>query len=119
MRKRLLAIVASLMLIPTPSYAAWMSGIVKNVQDRIVTIERANADIQEAYPKELQVKILENAKLKNIAALSDLKSGNEIKLDVRANKEQGVWDANYIELVDADSNAPTQTTHTTTVVTTP
>ncbi len=104
MKKVLPIIVASLFLLQSPAHAAWMSGVVKNVQDRIVTIERANAQIQEAYPKELQVKILDNAKLKNISSLNELQPGNEVKLDARANKEQGSWDANYIELVDSDKN---------------
>jgi hypothetical protein len=105
MKKVLPIIIASLFLLQTPVHAAWMSGVVKSVQDRIVTIERANAQIQEAYPKELQVKILDNAKLKNISSLGELQAGNEVKLDARANKEQGTWDANYIELVDSDKNA--------------
>jgi hypothetical protein len=107
MKKTLPLVVASIFLLQTPSYAAWMSGVVKAVEDRVVTIERANAELQEAYPKELRVKILDNAKLKNISSLEDLKSGNEVKVDARANKEQGVWDANYIELVDSDKD-PTQ-----------
>jgi hypothetical protein len=105
MRKTLPIVVASLFLLQTPVHAAWMSGVVKSVEDRIITIERANAQIQEAYPKELKVKILDNAKLKNMASLNDLQPGNEIKLDARANKEQGNWDANYVELIDSDKNA--------------
>ena len=112
MKRTLPLIVASLFLLQTPSYAAWMSGVVKTVEDRVVTIERANAEIQEAYPKELRIKILDNAKLKNIASLNDLKAGNEVKLDARANKEQGVWDANYIELIDADQNPAAATAPT-------
>jgi hypothetical protein len=108
MKKTLTFVVASLFLLQTPAHAAWMSGVVKSVEGRIVTIERANAELQEAYPKELQVKILDNAKLKNVASLEDLKSGNEVKLDARANKEQGTWDANYIELVDSDAEQKPQ-----------
>jgi hypothetical protein len=112
MRKTLPLLVASLFLLQTPSYAAWMSGVVKTVEDRIVTVERANSELQEAYPKELRVKILDNAKLKNIASLNDLQAGNEVKLDARANKEQGVWDANYIELIDSDKNPEAATAPT-------
>jgi hypothetical protein len=112
MRKTLSIVVASLFLLQSPVHAAWMSGVVKSVQDRIVTIERANAQIQEAYPKELEVKILDNAKLKNISSLEELQPGNEIKLDARANKEQGTWDANYVELVDSDKNPAAETNAT-------
>ncbi len=107
MKKTLLFIFMSLFLMQTPSYAAWMSGVVKEVDlgERMVTIERSGAQFQEAYSKELDVKILENAKLKNLASLDELRSGQEIKLDARANKEQGYWDANYVELIDADADA--------------
>jgi len=101
-------VVVSIFLLQGTSHAAWMSGVVKGVQDRVVTIERANAELQEAYPKEIQIKILDNAKLKNIAALSDLQNGNEVKVDARANKEQGIWDANYIELIDSDKDMTQQ-----------
>ena len=104
----IMAILVSVFLLQTASEAAWIHGVIKSVDpvQRIVTIERANAEEQEAYAKELPIKILENAKLKNISSLNELKSGQEVKLDARANKEQGFWDANYIELIDSDAGNP-------------
>ncbi len=88
------------------TYAAWMQGEVVSVnpQEKKLTIERANAQYQEAYDKNIEVKVLDNAKLKNVASLNEIKEGQEVKLDARANKEQGHWDANYVELIDSDAD---------------
>ncbi len=102
MKKVLYMVIASTFLIQTSAHAAWMRGIIKDVDGKNVVIERSNANQQTAYEKELTIKILDNAKLKNIASLDELKAGQEVKLDARANKEQGQWDANYIELIDSD-----------------
>ena len=98
--------IGTMFLLQSTSYAAWMSGVVKDVDptNQTLLIERANANTQEAYEKQIRVKVLNNAKLKNIASLDELKDGQEVKMDVRANKEQGHWDANYIELIDADTD---------------
>jgi hypothetical protein len=108
MKKTLLLAAFSLIAMQTAAHAAWMSGTVERVEGDTVVIQRANSELQEAYPKEINVKILNNAKLKNISSLEELKKGQEVKLDARANKEQGQWDANYIELIDSDSKVPNQ-----------
>jgi hypothetical protein len=107
MKKILVLAVVSFLWLQTSAYAAWMSGVIKEVDsaNRVVTIERAGAELQEAYPKEIQVKVLENARLKNMTTLDELQTGQEVKVDARANKEQGFWDANYIELIDADADS--------------
>src|SRR5689334_5491125 len=106
MKKIIFLAVVSFWWLQTSAYAAWMSGVIKDVDsaNRVVTLERAGAELQEAYSKEIQVKILENAKLKNMTTLDELQTGQEVKIDARANKEQGFWDANYIELIDADAD---------------
>jgi len=104
MNKTLPIIFMSLFLMQTTSYADWMKGVVKDVQGKTVTLDRTDAAGNDSDPRELKIKILENAKLKNISSLGDLKNGQEVKVDARNNKEQGFWDANYIELTNADQN---------------
>lgn len=107
MKKILYLTIVSVFMLQAPAHAAWVSATIKQAdpQNGILIVERNGAEIQEAYPKELEVKILSNAKLKNIASLEDLQAGQEVKLDVRANKEQGTWDSNYVELIDADADS--------------
>jgi hypothetical protein len=104
MKKILPIVFAGLFLMQAPSYADWMKGVVKGVEGKDVTISRTDASDNDSKPRELKVKILENAKLKNISSLGDLKSGQEVKVDARENKEQGFWDANYVELIKSDRN---------------
>jgi hypothetical protein len=108
MKKTLPLIVASLFLMQTASYADWMQGIVKKVEGKDITINRTDATQNDSNPRELKVKILDNAKLKNISSLNDLKSGEEVKVDARNNKEQGFWDANYVELINSANQAQDQ-----------
>jgi hypothetical protein len=114
----IVGLIASVFLLQTPSYAAWMQGKIKNVDNnsRMITIDSADAQKAGASSSEIQVKVLENAKFKNISSLNDLKSGQEVKVDARNNKEQGFWDANYIEVLAKDqagfgkAGAPDQAT---------
>lgn len=107
MKKALPIVFASLFLMSAPSYADWMQGVVKGIDGQSLTIDRTDAAENDAKPRELKVKILENAKLKNISALGDLQNGQEVKVDARENKEQGFWDANYVELINSDRNGNT------------
>jgi hypothetical protein len=108
MKKALPLIIASLFLAQAPSYADWMKGVVQSIDGKTVTINRSDATENDSNPRQLKVKILENAKLKNISSVSDLKNGQEIKVDARNNKEQGFWDANYVELINSDKNEKPQ-----------
>jgi hypothetical protein len=92
-------IFAGLFLVQAPSYADWMQGVVQGLEGKTVTINRTDDSGNDSDPRQLKVKILDNAKLKNISAVEDLKNGQEIKVDARNNKEQGFWDANYVELI--------------------
>jgi hypothetical protein len=108
MKKTLPLIIASLFVMQTASYADWMQGVVQKVEGKDITINRTDATENDSNPRELKVKILDNAKLKNISAISDLKNGEEVKVDARNNKEQGFWDANYVELINSGKNAAGQ-----------
>jgi hypothetical protein len=110
MKKILPIVFAGLFLMAAPSYADWMQGVVKGVEGQDLTIDRTDATENDAKPRELKVKILDNAKLKNISALEDLQNGQEVKVDARENKEQGFWDANYVELINSDKNQNTMDT---------
>ncbi len=105
MKKALPLIFAGLFLVQAPVYADWMQGIVQGIEGKTVTIDRTDASENDNNPRQLKVKVLDNAKLKNISAVEELQSGQEIKVDARNNKEQGFWDANYIELVNPQGQA--------------
>jgi hypothetical protein len=121
MKKVIALAITGLFLLPLTAHAAWWKATVKSVdsQDRKVLIERVNSETKDSLPPEVNVKILENAKLKNMTTLAELQPGQLVKLDVRANKEQGDWDANYIELISAKVNpAETDVQNKTNVTTT-
>jgi hypothetical protein len=100
MKKALPIIFAGLFLVQAPVYADWMQGIVQGIEGKTVTIDRTDDAGNDSDPRQLKVKVLDNAKLKNISAVEELQNGQEIKVDARNNKEQGFWDANYVELVN-------------------
>jgi len=110
MKKALPIVFASLFLVQAPSYADWMKGVVKSVDSagKTVTIDRTDASENDSKPRELKVKIVDNAKMKNISSIDELQNGQEVKVDARDNKEQGFWDANYIELINADKSPSQQ-----------
>lgn len=63
-------------------------------------IRRFDADIDKngKLPREFELKVGREAKLKNIASLQDLENGSPVKVDVKQNKNLGVWEAKSVEL---------------------
>jgi hypothetical protein len=55
-------------------------------------------DKNQNLPQELQLRVVRDAKLKNITSLKDLQDGNQVKVDVKQNKDLGVWEAKSVEL---------------------
>ena len=62
--------------------------------DRLDTAKNKNQNL----PEQLQLKVSRDAKLKNIAAITDLKKDNAVKVDAKQNADLGIWEANSVEL---------------------
>ncbi len=106
MKKTLLLLAASIFLVQPSVYAASIQGIIQHVDNtgRMLSIQRTDSGNQD-IPKQLEVKILSDAKFKNASSLDDLKNGQEVKLDVKNNQAAGYWDAKSIEVTNATPSA--------------
>ncbi len=66
--------------------------------NNMLTIRRIETDKNQNLPQEMQLKVQRDSKLKNIASLQDLQNGNQVKVDVKQNKDLGIWEAKSVEL---------------------
>ena len=100
MKKIATVFVFGLLFAANASYAEWVQGIVSNVDIKAGTIQlnRLATDKNKDFPQTLQLNVQRDAKLKNIVSLEDLKKGNHIKVDVKQNKDLGIWEAKAVEL---------------------
>jgi Cu/Ag efflux protein CusF len=90
------------------SNAETVEGVVDKVdtENNKLTISRTD-DENKDLPKEIDVTVTRDADLEGIVSLDDLEEGNQVKVEVKENKDLRVWEADKIELTAAvDGGAP-------------
>ncbi len=105
----------------TVAHAEWIKGTVLNVDDnnKTITIKRANdlsddnRNLPPQIPERLQLKVRDDANFKNISSLNELQEGNEVRINIKADRENtsasnvvGAFEASDVELTDANSVPP-------------
>ncbi len=103
MKRIIYLAVFGLLAFQIAAYADWVNGTVAKVDSKnnTVTIQRTEDERDRRdgnLPAQLEVKVNRDADLKNIASINDLKTGDAVKIDVRENKNLGIWEAKGIEL---------------------
>ena len=102
MKKKAFLTIIGVLALQAMVYADWVNGTVQKVDESrdVLFINRIDAEKNKSMPEQLEVKVTNDAKLKNISSLTELKTGNEVKVDVQENKNLGIWEARGVELVN-------------------
>ena len=92
--------VLGLAILQATASAETVHGLVQNFDaaTNTLAIRRVETDKNQNLPTDLQLVVNRDAKLKNIASLQELQRDNEVKVDVKQNKDLGIWEAKSVEL---------------------
>lgn len=101
MKRIVMMLFAGLLAVPSVSYAEWLQGTITKIDINGGNLTLENLDTKKPYPQPLNLKVTQDAELKNIASLQDLKNGQAVKVDVKENTNLGVWEAKSVEYVGA------------------
>jgi hypothetical protein len=108
MKRILYLTIVGFFALQTIAFAEWIKGTVLSVdeQNNQITIKRSNEmlDTNKNLPAQvldrMELKVNENADLKNVSSLSELQPGSEVRVNIRQNPqnpEVTAWEATSIE----------------------
>lgn len=83
-------------------YAETITGEVAAIDQVTHSISIRHVDLTTGNPQEEKFYVVDNAKFKGVHSLSDLKTGDMVKVEVKENKDSGVLEAKKIEMAQMD-----------------
>jgi hypothetical protein len=100
MKRIVTSLFVALVLFQASAYAETVTGTVKNVSAADMKLTIARNDDNNDLPQNLDLVVQTDAHLKNIVSLKDLQAGNEVKVNVKQNKDARIWEAKSVELIN-------------------
>ena len=101
MKRSIYLLIAGFVLSQSAAYAEVIQGMIINVDPASDMISVRQAVPSKHTPQQLEIKVKNDTKTKNVASLKELRVGQEVRVDAKENKQTNLFEAKSIEVTAA------------------